>query len=115
MDSQTIVRDTPPVSSVTTTTGSNTDGWKYRRRFMFAITVFDMAVVIVGLLFAKQESVAQIGVIMAFGSLTAIFGFYVAGAVWDDHSIRTTQMQGLSMLRGGPPPGDGKDDGHDGP
>lgn len=87
---------------------------------MFAITLFDMGVILIALLAAKQESVAQIAVIMAFGSLTAIFGFYVAGAVWDDHSIRTTQMQGLAFANkpGGAPAPDcdhGGGDGHQGP
>ena len=95
--SVTRVTDTPPVTSVSTT--ENTDSWKYRRRFMLAITIFDMAVAIIGLLWAKQESVAQIAEIMAFGSLTSIFGFYVAGAVWDDHSNRQFQLQSLTVLR----------------
>ena len=78
--SETVIRATPPVTSVTST--SNTDSWKYRRGFMLWITVFDMFVIVLALLFAKHESVAQLAVISGFGSLTAIFGFYVGGAVW---------------------------------
>ena len=98
--SETVIRQTPPVTSVTST--SNTDSWKYRRRFMLWITVFNMVVIVLSLLYAKHESVAQLAVISAFGSLTAIFGFYVVGAVWDDHSSRQFQLAGLQAANFSP-------------
>ena len=101
--SETKISDEPPTTTITTSTS---DSWKYRRRFLIAQTVFDMAVIIIALLVAKNENVAEIGIIMAFGSLTAIFGFYVAGTVWDDHSYRLFQLKGMSISKG-TSPGDG--------
>lgn len=95
MTTSTQITATPPVTTVSTS--GNTDNWKNRRRFMLAITGFDMAVTLIALLAARTESVAQIAIIMAFSSLTAIFGFYVAGATWDDHSIRQFQLKGLAL------------------
>lgn len=66
MDVSTSITETPPVTTLATT--GNTDGWKYRRRFMFAITAFDMIVTIIALIITPIESVAQIAIIMAFGS-----------------------------------------------
>lgn len=94
--------ETPNTLTALTSSTSNVDAWKFRRRFMFAITAFCMAVIITALLVARVASVAEIAVIMGFGTLTSIFGFYVAGATWDDHSIRNFQIKGLQALQGPP-------------
>ena len=94
-DAQLRIAQTPPVTTVSST--SNSDGWKYRRRFMLWITLFDMVVIVLALLFAKHESIGQIATMGGFASLTSIFGFYVAGAVWDDHSARNANIRGLQI------------------
>ena len=112
-DTSTRISSTPPLTTVSST--SNSDTWKYRRRFMLWITIFDMAVIILALLFAKHESIGQIATIGGFGSLTSIFGFYVAGAVWDDHSARNANIRGLEIVQNAapetPPGSPGRDEG----
>src|ERR1700743_589410 len=88
-------------AAVTTSTGSaavsvapsgSQDNWKYRRRFMIAMTFFCMAV-IVACLFYGRPGIAETVVGSAFGMLVSIFGFYVAGTVWDDRSVRQFQTE----------------------
>lgn len=93
------------VSSTTIT--SNTDSWKIRRRFMVVMTLFFMILVMSALFFGKTESVAQIAIIMGVGALVSIFGFYVAGATWDDHSIRQFQISSLLAVKGQKTEGEG--------
>lgn len=97
----TTVSGSPGVVTATTASTTNTDSWRYRRRFMFAITGFCMGVIVTALLAAPIASVAEIAIMMGFGTLVAIFGFYVAGATWDDHSIREFQVKGLAALQVG--------------
>lgn len=94
-------------ATVATTTGSativsagaNTDAWKYRRRFMLAITAFCMAVIVLCIFYAK-DTLGEIIVGSAFATLTSIFGFYVCGAVWDDSSIRKNNTQLVVAAKG---------------
>lgn len=60
--------------------------WKIRRRFMFAVTAFCMAVILLALLVKPDTGVAGTAISFAFGTITGIVGSYVFGAVWDDRS-----------------------------
>lgn len=81
------------------TAGGNSDPWKFRRRFMFAITAFCMAVIVLCIFYAKDQ-LGEIIVGSSFATLTSIFGFYVGGAVWDDNSIRKNQAQVITAAKG---------------
>jgi hypothetical protein len=99
----------PGVQTAMTSSTSNTDAWKYRRRFMLWMTTFFMGMVLTALLAGKDAAVSEMAVMSGCAALTAIFGFYVAGAAWDDHSNRQFQLQGLIALKGGSQ--QGQDDG----
>lgn len=86
-------------AAVVTAKGENTDSWRYRRRFMLAITAFCMVVIILSLFYGRQI-VGQIIVTMGFSTLISIFGFYVVGSTWDDHSLRQFQTNLASIARG---------------
>lgn len=65
---------------------------------MLAITAFCMVAILLPLFYGNPD-LGKMIVVMAFGTLTSIFGFYVAGAVWDDHSIRDFQSKLLSTAK----------------
>ncbi len=94
------LKSAPGVQTAMTSSTSNTDAWKYRRRFMLWMTTFFMALAFTALLAGKVASVSEMAILASCGALTAIFGFYVAGAAWDDHSNRQFQLQGLIALKG---------------
>lgn len=96
----TVLSSAPGMASAMTSSTSNTDAWKYRRRFMLWMTAFFMAMVLTALLAGKDPAVSEMAVMSGCAALTAIFGFYVAGAAWDDHSNRQFQLQGLMALKG---------------
>jgi hypothetical protein len=58
--------------------------WTIRRRYMFALTAFCMAVILLALLVKPDAGVSATVVSFAFGTLTGTLGTYVFGAVWDD-------------------------------
>ena len=58
--------------------------WKIRRIFMFAVTGFCMASILLALLVKPDTGVAGTVVSFAFGTITGTLGTYVFGAVWDD-------------------------------
>lgn len=58
--------------------------WKYRRRFMFIVAAFCMAVILICLLGKPDPSIAGTAVTMSFATLASIVGAYVFGATWDD-------------------------------
>ncbi len=68
--------------SDTSTQGS----WKVRRRVMFTVLAFSMAVICYGLW--KDNKVAETAVTMAFTAIMATTGSYVFGATWDDKNKR---------------------------
>jgi len=58
--------------------------WIFRRRFMFAVSLF-CAIVILWIIEKGADTVVnQTAVTMAFATLISITGSYVFGAVWDD-------------------------------
>jgi len=58
--------------------------WKTRRAFMFIVTGFCMAVILLALLVKPDTGVAGTAISFAFGTITGTLGTYVFGAVWDD-------------------------------
>lgn len=64
--------------------------WKIRRRFMFAITAFCMAVVAYVLYRDLSSGPAETAVNMSFVTLLGIVGSYVFGATWEDISMART-------------------------
>ena len=58
--------------------------WKVRRGFMFVTVAFCMAVILLGLLVKPEAPVSGTAITMSFGTITAVLGSYVFGAVWDD-------------------------------
>lgn len=58
--------------------------WKYRRRFMWIISVFCMANIAYVLIAKLETAPADTSVTMSFLTLMGIVGSYVFGAVWDD-------------------------------
>ncbi|MCP4897728.1 MAG: hypothetical protein GY906_12210 [bacterium] len=58
--------------------------WKIRRRFMFIVTAFSMAVILLALLVKPDTAVAGTAISFSFGTITGVLGSYVFGAVWDD-------------------------------
>jgi len=58
--------------------------WQKRRRLMFSIVAFCMACIAWALYKDTDTQVMQTAVASAFGTMTAITGSYVFGAVWND-------------------------------
>lgn len=58
--------------------------WHVRRRLMFAVVGFCMASISWALWKNSDTQVMQAAVTMAFGTMSAITGSYVFGAVWED-------------------------------
>lgn len=58
--------------------------WNRRRRLMYLVVVFCMAVVAYILLRGLSGSVAETSVTMAFGTIVSVTGSYVFGATWQD-------------------------------
>jgi len=58
--------------------------WEKRRRLMFSIVAFCMACISWALWKDSDTQVMQTAVASAFGTMTAITGSYVFGAVWND-------------------------------
>jgi hypothetical protein len=61
--------------------------WSVRRKFMFAVTAFSMAVVAYVLWADKTSTVADTAVSWAFITMLSIVGAYVFGASWEDLSM----------------------------
>lgn len=66
--------------------------WKFRRRTMFAVLAFCKLIIALSL-FTGRESVAEIAIVMSFGTIVMIVGSYVFGAVWDDKNILGSSRQ----------------------
>lgn len=61
--------------------------WARRRRFMYAVTLFCMAVIFYCVAFAEDTAVTQTALFGSFMVLGGIVGSYVFGATWEDISI----------------------------
>lgn len=61
--------------------------WVLRRRFMFAVSAFCMAVIAYVLGSGLDTGPADTAVTMAFLTLIGCTGSYVFGATWDDHNL----------------------------
>lgn len=61
-----------------------TKAWAVRRRFMFSVSVFCMAIIAYVLWRELNTTPAEAAVTMAFITLAGIVGSYVFGAVWED-------------------------------
>jgi hypothetical protein len=62
---------------------AETDSWKHRRRFLYAVTLFCSAVVAYVLYAGMESRVAETAVTMAFLTITGCVGGYVFGAAWE--------------------------------
>jgi hypothetical protein len=51
---------------------------------MFVTVAFCMAVILLALLARPEAPVSGTAITMSFGTITAVLGSYVFGAVWDD-------------------------------
>lgn len=58
--------------------------WKFRRTFMFAVSGFAAALMMVALLVKPDAAISSNIIIGGFALLGSIVGTYVFGAVWDD-------------------------------
>ena len=58
--------------------------WQTRRRLMFTVSGFCMACITWALWVDSDTQVMQAAVAGGFGTMTAIVGSYVFGAVWED-------------------------------
>lgn len=58
--------------------------WRIRRRLMFVVIAFCMACIAWILYKGVDNVVAQTTITMGFGTMSAITGSYVFGAVWED-------------------------------
>lgn len=60
------------------------DNWKIRRRWLFAIFTFCMAVITYVLVRNMDTSVAETAITMSFTTIIGCIGSYIFGATWDD-------------------------------
>ncbi len=60
--------------------------WKIRRRVMFAVIAFFMAVISLVLWKGLDTAPAEAAVTMSIAGIMSIVASYVFGAVWDDRS-----------------------------
>lgn len=58
--------------------------WKRRRKFLYAVSAFCCATILIALLHHMDAGVATTAITMAFGVLASNVGAYVFGAAWDD-------------------------------
>jgi len=58
--------------------------WRSRRRLMYSVVAFSMACVAWALYKDTDTQVMQATVTMAFGTISAVTGSYVFGAIWED-------------------------------
>lgn len=58
--------------------------WKVRRAFLFTVSAFAGALVLLALLVEPEAPVAGTAITGGLALLGAIVGSYVFGAVWDD-------------------------------
>ena len=68
---------------------TNSRNWKIRRRFMFVISGFCMAIISYIIIGKINTEPAETAVTMGFATLISIVGSYVFGAIWDDNNINT--------------------------
>ena len=61
--------------------GSN---WRYRRRFMFLVSLFCGVVIAYSLGWGEDTRKAETAITFGFLALMGIVGSYVFGATWDD-------------------------------
>jgi hypothetical protein len=60
------------------------DAWRFRRRFMLATTAFSMVIIAVCLWRGEDLRIYETAITMAFGTISAVLGFYIGGATWED-------------------------------
>jgi len=72
------------VASTPSNPTKNNDGWRLRRRYMFATLVFSKLVVAYCLYRGLDSSVAETAVTMAFVIIGTTVSSYVFGAAWQD-------------------------------
>lgn len=65
--------------------------WTYRRTFMFVVSAFCAAVILLALLVKPDAAVAGTAISFGFGTIGAIVGSYVFGAVWEDKNRKDNQ------------------------
>lgn len=73
-------------TEVSNTTPTDRGTWKIRRRVMFMVMGFSVAVVCWSIW--KDNKVAETAITMAFTTIMATTGSYVFGATWDDKNKR---------------------------
>ena len=72
---------------------NNLHSWKIRRRFMFVVMGFCMAVILMALLFRPDAGSSATVIMAAFGTITATLGSYVFGATWDDKNRAKSEAE----------------------
>jgi hypothetical protein len=68
--------------------------WKYRRRYLVAVSLFAMAVIAFVLFKGADTELAQTALTMSYLTLSGNVGSYVFGASWDDANARKYAPKG---------------------
>ena len=70
---------------------TNSDPWRFRRRFMLAVCAFCMWIVTYIIVFDKTGGAAETAVSMGFMTLASSLAAYVFGAAWE--TVKAPQQQ----------------------